>query len=936
MAGQVEADRVGFQAQALDAWPVRDVGQAQGLRACGDAAEQADLAAGDLLGLGLGATQQRFSGGEHPGAIRLDAVEGTSLGQVLQLHLVELPGLDALCEVGEVDERTGAARGVHRLHGGEAHLLHRGKGITDRLLAVIGHLDQEVGAGTVDVGGQHLDAETTGLLPQGRELVGLFARQRHAGGQERDRVVRLHPGGLVRHQGVGGGVRLVEAVIGEARHQLEHLDRLGPVDAALDRALGEDLALGVHLGAYLLAHGAAQQVGRAQAVAAHLLGDLHHLLLVDHDAVGFGQDLAQLLVRRVPLLAVLAPAIVRDVGHRAWAVQRHGGDQVLQAGRTHLPQHVAHAGTFELEHAGGVAAGQHLEGARVVERQHRQVDGDTEALEHLHAALQDGERGQAQEVELHQAGLLDELHVVLGDQHVALGVAIQRHQLVQRTVADHHAGGVGAGVAVQPFQLQRDLHQAAYRLVAAAHLLQAGLAVDGLLQRHRLGGIVRNQLANLVDHEERQAQHAADVAHRGTGLQLAEGDDLGDAVVAVLVAHVADHLVAPVLAEVDVEIGHRDAFRVQEALEQEVERDRVDVGDGERPGGERAGAGTAPGPDRDVVRLGPLDEVGDDHEVAGKAHACDHVELEAEALAVAAGGVRVRAHGLQAALQAFLGHGAQGLVLGAAFADLGTHRQQRAARLGHDGAAAGDRERVVAGLGQVGEQGAHRGRRLEPLLGRHPPAVALRHGAALRDAQQRVVRLVHLGAWEEALVGGDQGKVELVGQRDQAGFDRLLHRQAVALDLDAGAAGKGLRKGSQKATGLVELSFRQQAGERAAGAAGKQDQAVGVGAQGVKGDAGIGRVAAEEADGGQVLEVGQTGSVLCQQHKRLGSGDAAAAGTTKGDLAADDRLHALRGAVLGEFQRAEQVAVVGDRDRRHAGGLGQRGDLGDADRTLAQ
>jgi hypothetical protein len=36
--------------------------------------------------------------------------------------------------------------------------------------------------------------------------------------------------------------------------------------------------------------------------------------------------------------------------------------------------------------------------------------------------------------------------------------------------------------------------------------------------------------------------------------------------------HVADHLVAPVLAEVDVEVGHRHAFGIEEALEQQPKR----------------------------------------------------------------------------------------------------------------------------------------------------------------------------------------------------------------------------------------------------------------------------------------------------------------------------------------------------------------------------
>ena len=92
-------------------------------------------------------------------------------------------------------------------------------------------------------------------------------------------------------------------------------------------------------------------------------------------------------------------------------------------------------------------------------------------------------------------------------------------------------------------------------------------------------------------------------------------------VAAVLFLHVADHLVAPLLAEIDVEVRHRDALGIEEALEQEPEADRIEIGDGERIGDERAGAGAAARPDRNALRLRPLDEIGDDQEVAGIFHA---------------------------------------------------------------------------------------------------------------------------------------------------------------------------------------------------------------------------------------------------------------------------------------------------------------------------
>ena len=110
--------------------------------------------------------------------------------------------------------------------------------------------------------------------------------------------------------------------------------------------------------------------------------------------------------------------------------------------------------------------------------------------------------------------------------------------------------------------------------------------------------------------------------------------DLRDALRAVFVRDVFDDFVAPLHAEIDVEVGHGNALRIQEAFEEEVVGERVKVGDFQRVGDERARAGTASGADRNVVVLRPLDEVGDDEEVAGKSHLVDNAQFDGEALVV--------------------------------------------------------------------------------------------------------------------------------------------------------------------------------------------------------------------------------------------------------------------------------------------------------------
>ena len=142
--------------------------------------------------------------------------------------------------------------------------------------------------------------------------------------------------------------------------------------------------------------------------------------------------------------------------------------------------------------------------------------------------------------------------------------------------------------------------------------------------------MVGDQLGEPIDLAVGHLQRPAGVLQHRARLHRPEGDDLRDPVGAVALLDVAQHLAAPGFAEVDVEIRHRHALGVEEALEQQAQLDRIEIGDGERPGDDRAGAGAAAGADRNPLALRPFDEVGDDQEIGGEAHLDDDVELEIE------------------------------------------------------------------------------------------------------------------------------------------------------------------------------------------------------------------------------------------------------------------------------------------------------------------
>ena len=87
-----------------------------------------------------------------------------------------------------------------------------------------------------------------------------------------------------------------------------------------------------------------------------------------------------------------------------------------------------------------------------------------------------------------------------------------------------------------------------------------------------------------------------DVLDRRLGFEGAEGADLGDVGVAVLLADVFDDFVSPLLAQVDVDVRRLGTIRVEESLEEQVVLERADVAElkqiaDQAPAGRSAGRG---------------------------------------------------------------------------------------------------------------------------------------------------------------------------------------------------------------------------------------------------------------------------------------------------------------------------------------------------------
>ena len=325
-------------------------------------------------------------------------------------------------------------------------------------------------------------------------------------------------------------------------------------------------------------------------------------------------------------------------------------DTSSKRARRQGPQQRPHRGGLELEHADGVAPGEQLVGGRVVEGDGVDVEADAAgALDDRQRVGDHVEVAQAQEVHLQQAQVLDAVHLVLGDDGGGLGVlarlglALDGQVVGERLLGDHDRGGVDAVLAAQALEAPGHVDHPADVGVGLAHgpqlaghlvavrvlvvLLEAG--VERGVAAHDEG---RHGLGHLVAHRVGVAQHPGRVPHRGPRLDLGERDDLGDVVAAVALRRVADHLVAVAGVEVHVDVGHGDAGRVEEALEQQVVADGVEVGDAQAVGDRAPRRAASARADPDVRLAGVADQVPHDEEVRGEPHVVDDLQLEGEPL----------------------------------------------------------------------------------------------------------------------------------------------------------------------------------------------------------------------------------------------------------------------------------------------------------------
>ena len=195
-------------------------------------------------------------------------------------------------------------------------------------------------------------------------------------------------------------------------------------------------------------------------------------------------------------------------------------------------------------------------------------------LDQIARLAHDGQRGQAEEVDLQQADRFDDAHFELRDDSSELSLSlVGRCSGVYSTNGRSEMTTPAACVPMLrtvPSTVLRRVEQRFTQSVESYSLLEFRHLLDRFADLHGLAGQVGHQLRHAIDVGQRHIQRAARVANRRARAQRAERDDLRDLVFAVLVDGVVDHLRAPIVGEVHVNIGHGDATGIEEALEDQA------------------------------------------------------------------------------------------------------------------------------------------------------------------------------------------------------------------------------------------------------------------------------------------------------------------------------------------------------------------------------
>ena len=553
--------------------------------------------------------------------------------------------------------------------------------------------------------------------------------------------------------------------------------------------------------------------------------------------------------------------------------------------------------------------------------------------------MQNRQVAEREKVELQQSQFRHGVHVVLRDNRSV--AQRQRHVLRHALIGNDDARRVNRDVARHSLKGHGGVDQLFHAFGAFVQFLQLGQSErhgqrDVRLLRH----CARNCVHVAIGHSERPP----DVAHGGSGGKRTEGDDLRNMILPVAPPDIVDHLVAAVIAEVHVDIGHTHALGVEEALEEQIEAERVDIGNAECERDKASRARSSAGSYGDVLRPCIIDVVLHDQEVVLVPHLQNDRQLIFQSLAVLAlrmlrKGDMPLFHALRkACFGALAKEGLRALFVGTR-----EFRQVGGIEIEADLAPFGDPAGIFQCLRVRLEGHGHFVGVLEvELVGCERGGSTHIGGGIGLDAHEDCLRVGIPAAQVVAVVGGDQRQVTVLCEVDQHGKHGTLFRESVILNFDIEMLRTedfGIAQCGLFCAFIVPLCklFRN----LSAKAGGQGDQPAMVAAQKFLVHAGFIIKAFGKGSGDHFRKVSVAFVILAEEDKVVcvavcACGFFKSGGMRDVDLAPDDGFDARVPARLPECDRAVHHAMVGNCHCLLSALLHSRGDVRDSARAVQQ